>query len=487
MANKYINNFLNYALLIALLLILNSCTKNIATGERQLVILSTEEENNIGAKEHPNIIRSFGGIYNNKSLQTYISNLGNKIASNSEMPNIRWTFTILDNPLVNAFALPGGYVYVTRGLLSLANDEAEIASVLGHEIAHVTARHSAQRHAKSTLSSVGLDLLNIVVGQPLITNVANIGLQGVMSAFSRSEELEADKLGIRYIIKSRYDSGGSYRFLNRLNELTKVSAKNDRDIISSIFATHPKTIDRIKASKVNVINNVDVITNRNIYLDAIDGMIYEDNSQHGIIKDNNFYHLDLNFSFKAPKNYTIINNKNNVITFNENKKVVVIFDGLLNEDELSLLELAEFYYLRSNINLYKEIIIDNKTSVVFEENKTIKYEGNEYFRKTYLINWGDNRVWRFSLLLKPQVQNNYIGEADKIAKSLHELSEEEKILGRPKFISILKTKKGDTPLLLSKKMALNKNQLEIFLIMNGLTIESDEQISEGTLIKMIVN
>ena len=487
MVNKYINKFLFYILLFAQLLIVTCCAKNIATGERQLVILSTEEENNIGAREHPNIIRSFGGIYNNEALKNYISNLGNKIASNSEMPNIRWTFTILDNPLVNAFALPGGYIYVTRGLLSLANDEAEIASVIGHEIAHVTARHTAQRHAKSTLSSVGLDLLNIVVGQPLLTNVANIGLQGVMSAFSRSEELEADKLGIRYIIKSKYDPGGSYRFLNRLNELTKVSAKTDRDIISSIFATHPKTIDRIKASKSSVKNNEDFTKNRKIYLDAIDGMIYGDNSQHGIIKDNQFYHLELNFSFLTPKNYKIINNKNNVIAFNKNKEVVIIFDGLLNEEELSLLELAESYYLRSNINSYKKIIIDNKTSIVFEENKIIKYEGNEYVRKTYLINWPNNRVWRFSLLLKPQSKMEYIGEADKIAKSIHELSEEEKIIGRPKFISILKTKKGDTPLLLSKRMALDKNQLEIFLIMNGLTLESNDQIAEGTLIKMIIN
>ena len=173
-----------YTLIICLLLLFCGCAKNIATGERQLVILSPEEENDIGAREHPNIIKNFGGIYDNQILKNYINELGNKIASNSEMPNIRWTFTILDNPLVNAFALPGGYIYVTRGLLSLANDEAEIASVIGHEIAHVTARHTAQRHAKATLSNVGLDILNIVVGQPIITNVANIGLQGALSAFS---------------------------------------------------------------------------------------------------------------------------------------------------------------------------------------------------------------------------------------------------------------------------------------------------------------
>ena len=487
MVTKYKYKFIYCIFSFVLLVVIFGCAKNTATGERQLVILSIEEENNIGAREHPNIVKSFGGIYDNQVLKTYVNNLGNKIAANSEMPNIRWTFTILDNPLVNAFALPGGYVYVTRGLLSLANDEAEIASVLGHEIAHVTARHTAQRHAKSTLSSVGLDILSIVVGQPIITNAASVGLQGVLSAFSRSEELEADRLGIRYINKAKYDPGGSYRFLDRLNQLTKVSSKNDSDIISSIFATHPKPIDRIKVSKESIKSNSENIINRKYFLGAIDGMVYGENSQHGIIKDNNFYHLDLNFSFKAPKNYKINNNNNNIIAFNKNKEVVAIFDGLLNNEKLSLIEIAESKYLRSNIISYKEISIANKIAIVFEEKKAIKFEGKEYFRKTYLINWNNNRIWRFSLLINPQLKMKYENEADEIAKSIHELSEEEKILGRPKFISIYQTQEGDTASELAKKMALEKNQLEIFLIMNGLNLDGNEIIPEGTLIKMIVN
>ena len=160
------------------------CAQNIATGDRQLVILSQDEENNIGAREHPNIIKSFGGIYEDAVLQEYINKIGNKVGSNTEFPKIRWTFTILDTPLVNAFALPGGYIYLTRGLLSLANDEAEIASVLGHEIAHVTARHTAERHAKATFSNIGLEILDLVVGQPIVSNLINIVMQGVMSSFS---------------------------------------------------------------------------------------------------------------------------------------------------------------------------------------------------------------------------------------------------------------------------------------------------------------
>ena len=488
MFNKYNYKYYFYIVLLAVFLIISGCVKNVATGERQLVILSTEEENDIGAKEHPNIISSFGGIYNNKNLQSYITSLGSKIASNSEMPDIRWTFTILDNPLVNAFALPGGYIYVTRGLLSLANDEAEIASVLGHEIAHVTARHTAQRHAKSTLSNVGLDILNIVVGQPLITNAASIGVQGALSSFSRSEELEADKLGIRYIIKTKYDPGGSYRFLNRLNELTKVSSKNDIDIITSIFATHPKTIDRIKALKESIKDNSAETINREIFLDAIDGMIYGENSQHGIVRDNNFYHLDLNFSFQTPKNYKINNHKNNIISYNENKEVVIIFDGLLNKEKLSLLELAESNYLRSNINSYQEIIIDNKPAIIFEENKLIKYEGREYNRRTYLINWDNGRIWRFSILINPLNKGINFKNGNLVALSLHNLTEEERVIGKPKYIKIIETKLNDTPTILSTQMGILDKKLEYFCIINGINLDnSNEILEQGTLIKMIVN
>ena len=144
-------------------------------------------------------------------------------------------------------------------------------------------------------------------------------------------------------------------------------------------------------------------------------------------------------------------------------------------------------YLRSNIILYEEIIIDNKKAILFKENKLIKYEGSEYIRKTYLMNWTNDRVWRFSILLKPQSKKDYENQADKIARSIHELSEEERILGRPKSISIYKTKNGDTASKLANLMALEKNKLKILQIMNGLNMDSEEVLPEGTLLKIIVN
>ena len=264
-------------------------------------------------------------------------------------------------------------------------------------------------------------------------------------------------------------------------------SKNEVGFLSSIFSTHPKTFERVRASKDYIIDNNTKIKNRKAYLNAINGIIYGDNAQHGIIKENNFYHIGLNFSFNAPNYFKLKNNTNSVIIFNENKEVVVIFDGLLNSEHLSLLEIAESHYLRSNIRSYQELNINNKTSVVFDEKDHILYDGKKYYRKTYMISWEDNRVWRFSILINPKNKNKYIIDAENIALSIHELSQEEKILGRPKFINIIKTKKGDTLQFLADQMALNKNKIEIFKIINGLNLDDNEPLEEGALIKMIVN
>tara|TARA_B100000686_G_scaffold195220_1_gene202120 strand:+ start:9625 stop:11076 length:1452 start_codon:yes stop_codon:yes gene_type:complete len=473
--------------LILFLFIISGCVENKATGDRQLVILSQDEENNIGAQEHPKIIKAFGGIYDDIDLQNYINSIGYKLASKSELPNIRWTFTILDNPLVNAFALPGGYIYLTRGLLSLANDESEVASVIGHEIAHVTARHTAERHAKATFSNLGLEILDIIVGQPIITNLANLGLHGVLSSFSRSQELEADKLGIRYIKKSNYDSEGSVRFLARLDALSKISPESDKNFINSIFATHPKTIDRIEYTK-SLAKSSGKDSFRDIYLMAINNMIYGDSSKHGVIKNNKFLHLDLDFSFSVPKGYFIINKNESVTSHNENKNVVVIFDGMLNQELISMRELIEANIGRSRVNNYQEFLINGRMAISIEDKLLVNYNGKKYYRKIILIKWSGSRIWRFSLLIVPNLLNKHISEAEGIAKSFSALNDEDKNLAEPKYIKIINVQPGDTIESLSNQMAVVKNKKELFCILNGINCQGEQtKIQNGILVKMIVD
>ena len=481
MLHKYIKIF------ILCLLIVTGCVQNKATGDRQLVILSQDEENNIGAREHPKIIKAFGGIYEDKNLQEYINNIGNRLAANSELPDIRWTFTILDSPVVNAFALPGGYIYVTRGLISLANDESEIASVIGHEIAHVTARHTAERHAKATISGLGLEILDIVIGRPIVSNLANIGMQGILSSFSRSQELEADKLGIRYIKKSNYDTEGSTRFLSRLDVLTKISNEKNSNLINSIFATHPKTLDRVQYSKTLATNlSSDVMRNKAKFLFAIDNMVYGDSSKHGVIRDNLFLHLDLNFKFEVPKDYKIDNQENAVISNNKDNTVVIIFDGLINQESISLIEIVEANIGRSRLYNYDEFLINNRVAISVEDKSLVNYNGAKYNRKVYLIAWNNKRVWRFTVLSAPNLLDNSILEAENIVMSFDSLSNYDRKIAQPSRIKIIKVLEGDTINSLSQNMAVSKNKKELFCVLNGIDCSSENaSLSIGEPIKMI--
>ena len=219
---------------------------------------------------------------------------------------------------------------ISRGLLSLANDEAELASVLGHEIAHITARHTAQRHAKATLSEIGLNILDLLVGQPVVSNVASIGTRGILASFSRAEEIEADFLGMKYAVKAGYDQNASQRFLARLGYLSDLSSENNKNLINSIFSTHPRTKERVENIKQNPVDyHSESLTNRKKYLAVINNITYGEGSKNGIIKNNKFLHIPLNIAFSVPKNFEIENRDNAVIARSEYNESVLIFDGFV--------------------------------------------------------------------------------------------------------------------------------------------------------------
>ena len=472
------------------LFILNSgCAENSATGTRQLVLLDTQQEEDLGAREHPKVLKIFGGVYSSNELKGYVSELGNRLASVSEKPDLKWKFTVLDTPVVNAFALPGGYIYISRGLLALANDEAELASVIGHEIAHVTARHTAQRHAKETLSQVGVSILDLIVGQPIITNVASLGSHGVIAAFSRSEELEADQLGRRYTIKAGYDPLASSKFLSRLAALTKLSSDTNKDLLSSIFDTHPRTEDRINQAKnLNIDNEKQFLSNRKRYLAAIRNITYGKSSKNGIVKNNKFMHLHLDIAFSVPSTYMLENNKSSVIARKKNKEAVLIFDGIKSEPDLSLLDLVESNIGRSRTQLIEKLNIFERSAIIVQDRKLAYFEDKNYLRSVVLIRWDNSRIWRFNILTDQNSDNSNYKELINSVLNFHKLSKEEKIMALPRKINIHVANRGDTLSSLAERMSLEKNKIEWLKLINGFSYDMDvnDPIKPGTLIKIIV-
>lgn len=321
---------LRLATVFALLgLVSAGCSVNPATGERSFTgLMSPEQELRVGKQEHPKILQQFGGAYDHATISRYVDDLGQRLARVSELPILKWTFTVLDDPIINAFALPGGYIYISRGLITLAENEAELAAVLGHEIGHVTARHTAQRYSQSVLTGIGATVLGIVVGGPA-GDIANFAGQAYIAGYSRGQELEADKLGIRYMTKLGYDPNASASFFKKLAEHTELQAKmkgqKGQQGHYSIFASHPDTQKRIVASnKIAAKYPADLnLQNRDTYLALIDGLDYGESIKQGFVDGQTFFHPPLRFAFSAPDGFVFENRPSYVAAVHNNGSAMV--------------------------------------------------------------------------------------------------------------------------------------------------------------------
>jgi predicted Zn-dependent protease len=290
----------------------------------------TASEQRQGDEAHSKVVAQFGGVYQNDRVTAYVNRIGQRIARVSEQPTQRWTFTVLDSPTVNAFAIPGGYVYVTRGLVALAGDEAQLAGVIGHEIGHVVAGHSALRRKRGTTAGIGLLAgaigLSVLGVDPTVSrgllNIGQTAAGGYLAQNSRGDELDADNLGIRYLARAGYDPYAQADFLDRLSASADLQARiaggNYNPNRVDFFATHPATGPRTRqaievAQLAGVVNTVGADRNRAQFLTAIDNMVYGDSAAQGFVDGRTFSHPKLRFTYTAPRNFTITNAANAVV------------------------------------------------------------------------------------------------------------------------------------------------------------------------------
>jgi predicted Zn-dependent protease len=283
-----------------------ACATNPVTGKRGMSLLSEAEELAIGQQQDAEIRKEMG-VYDDPQLQRYVNDIGQQLARVSHRPHLPWTFTIVDSPAINAFALPGGYIYLTRGILAYLDDESELAGVLGHEIGHVTARHAAQAYTRQAQAGIALTVLSIFV--PGTAPYADLGATGLGVLFlrhGREAELEADRLGVEYGSGSGYDPAGVPRFLATL---ARVDALSERGV-PNWLSTHPDPGSRVvKAEPVaGKFVSADAKTlNRDQYLERIRGLVFGDKPEDGIVRGNEFLHPLLRFAVKFPEGWELTN------------------------------------------------------------------------------------------------------------------------------------------------------------------------------------
>jgi predicted Zn-dependent protease len=312
-------------LIVGLLLWIASCAVNPVTGTHELMLLSETDEIKLGGETDAQVIKEYG-IYENAKLTAYLNDLCQRIGKISHRPNLTYHFKIADVSVVNAFAVPGGYVYFTRGILASLNSEAELAGVMGHEIGHITARHSAQQYSRAQFAQVGLLGLGLALPGAL-SSLAEVGVGVLFLRFSRNDERQADDLGVEYASKLGYDAAQMSNFFETLERMKPGS---DRSGLPDWFSTHPNPENRIKTIRTRArewqdrLGRRDSVLHRDEYLRHIDGLAFGEDPRQGYVKDHVFYHPELRFQFPVPANWKINNTPANVQMVSEGKEAVIL-------------------------------------------------------------------------------------------------------------------------------------------------------------------
>ena len=310
-------------LLAPALMSTTACAVNPATGQRQFMLISESEEIEMGREADGPITESFG-LYESEALQAMVTNLGNEMASRSERPTLPWSFKLVDDPMVNAFALPGGFIFITRGIMASLNSEAELAGVIGHEIGHVTARHSASQMSRQQFQQIGVG-----VGSILSSDVASVA--GVLSAglgllnlrYSRGDESQSDELGVRYMTRAGYDPNA---LVGVFQTLALAGGGGGR--VPGWATTHPDPVNREEDVREIIAASgqdySEYIRRDEEYLQSLDGMTFGPDPREGFFDEETFYHPDMAFALDFPRGWTTVNQKSQVGAISSDEAALVV-------------------------------------------------------------------------------------------------------------------------------------------------------------------
>lgn len=455
----------------------------------------------LGDENHPKLVKRFGGVYADPELTAYVNDLGRRLVQVSEQPNARWTFTVLDNPTVNAFALPGGYVYVTRGLVALANSEAELAGVIGHEIGHVTAGHSASRQNRGAIATgalLGAQILGAILGADAQTmqglgQIGQVAAGGILADYSREDELAADNLGIRYLARSGYDPYAQADFLESMGMAASLDAKlagraynpNSADFLASHPANGPRTRRAIEVAQGSG-EAIPIGANRNRerFLRVVDGITYGDAPAQGFVRGRTFSHPVLRFSYSSPAGFTITNSSA-AVTARGPQESRFILDGGRNPSG----RLTD-YIARDWV---REIAKDFRTGrVTGLQPRRINGLEAASARVPVQIN---NRAYD-ALLVAIRLEgklyrltglaprgSGLIPSMEQAATTFRKLSAREAAGLRPQRVDLVTVRPGDTVASLSRRMNVDVAAEDRFRVLNGL--EPGDALRRGQRVKII--
>ncbi len=464
------------------LLFFAACAVNPVSGKKQMVMMSEAQEIAMGKEADPQIL-AFFGLYNDPVLQKFINEKGQEMAAISHRPALAYEFKIVDSPVINAFAVPGGYVYFTRGIMAHFNNEAEFAGVLGHEIGHITARHSVIQQRNAMLGQIGLIAGIILVPQlGQFVEPLSAGMQLAMMSFGRDDERQSDKLGVEYSSKINYDAEEMAGFFETLERQQAISGGGD---IPEFLSTHPSptarkaTVEKMAKDWKKKLNLTNAQINREAYLKKIDGLILGEDPKQGFFENGIFYHPELKFQYPVPADWRLQNTPQQVQMAPKNGEALMM---LTLAAGTSLEDAANKTLERYNLTLVESSkeSVNGLASILMVADQ--KQEEGTIRVLAALIQYGTN-IYSMMGIAELSKFNSYQPSFLFSMRNFKQLSDSEKLNRKPEVVRI-KT----IPQQMSLQAALQhfnmpENRFEELAILNGMQL--NEQLSKGSLIKVV--
>ena len=440
-----------------------------------------DPQEQIGAREHPAVVAKYGGVYENVEAERLVALIVGKLVTQSEDPSRIYKITLLNSPKVNAFALPGGFLYVTRGLMALANDSSELAAVIAHEMAHVSSNHAVIRQERIKSAALGKQVVSEVLEDSPAGQIAIAANQIRLTHFSQEQELQADTIGIRMAGRAGFDPFASARFLETMGRYRKfIAGDKNFDSSDNFASSHPSTPKRIALARRHArffgspgIGKRD----RDRYLEGVDGLLFGNTAEEGFVRGQQFSHAGLGIAFEAPKRFVIDNQVKAVLISGPND-IATRFDATVVSRRTNLGE-----YLKSGwiMGLVDETI--REESINGFQSATAIARGDAWRFKVRVIRNGE-QVYRF-ITAAPQTNTNIDAVSRRITESFRVLSEAEISRLNPLMIKVETVGSDDSEQTLVSKMRGSSNPAKLFRMINGIL--PGETISPGQKVKIVID
>ena len=478
------------------LLLFTSCARNPVSGKRQVVLMSEAQEIEMGKAADPQIVSQFG-VYADTALQNFITRKGNEMVAKSHRPNLAYEFKVVNSEVLNAFAVPGGYVYFTRGIMANFNNEAEFAGVLGHEIGHITARHSVVQQRNAMLGQLGI-IAGIIIA-PNLAQFAESAMQGLgllFLKFGRDAERQSDELGVEYSSKIGYDA---QQMANFFNTLERERAKAGGEELPDFLSTHPNPGDRnVTVSKLarewkQKLGLANAAVNRNSYLKRIDGLIYGEDPKEGFLENSVFYHPVLKFQFATPAGWAYQNTPQRVqlatkdgkalffLTLAPGKTLQEAANGILQQYKLQLAEPLRNISV-NGLNSIAMIADQQVAQQQGQQQQGQQQQAPAIRTISYVIQQGGNLYHLIGVAGIAEF-NNYMGYFNSTMESFQTLTDATKLNKKADRVRVKTLAKNMTLEQAFRSYKMPDQKLEQYAILNGMKLT--DNVLKGTMIKVI--